>query len=819
MRCPRTNASGSSFDVGIDDGESLVVSQDLQHWLLAASNEGAKLPSPTRSRDEIKHGCRIVIKTLFAFGRMDLSAARLDSVAGTGLDAVPEEPPSEVTIPDHPDDNFRQWLHQLAASPDDELGSTAKMALDASGVLALPRPLNRHCDLPAGGLSDIANRGSPEKLLMTELAQDDLVMLTRITLGQALYMRRESPPDQSQFQRLVLLETGVRVWGQSRLLVTAIGLSAMACGDEHHVETLCFSVGDGELVPVDLNSRPGILDQLGQLSLDPHPGEGMDAFAEKMAECDTDCEPLLVVARDTILDPDFQHALSRLSGSVLVADVQPTGEFRLTRWTAAGQDILQTGKLEETLRKSIANPVIMTSQDLPLFVRTCPPPLRTSITHQKHDSFAYGKSVLSVTKDSRLLLWEQPIGPTDQPLGAIEIDSKLSSRDVWLWHGRRLGAAMKQESWVVLGDQVKHYQLVRIDGEQMRHDRVDLVGIDPSQPVLGFFTTVDDHLIVVQRRQLRRLNLETGEPVGNAMTNFSSEYRGGGFVQVKGHWGRMEYDAGELHFRPIDFPGITLQSRIGAVVPTAHRGPVALDLAKAELVYSTGQREALLGADSQGGHWSVCRVSQDKERVLLRHRHASETDIRLRPFRNVDEKLAIFCLKENQIKFCNTHDWWSMLEPANELVHAANGLQHRFSAMGMSEKGLCLMGRKQRWHLIAVEEFEYLTLRRFDAATRPTGVQSFGPEPLAKFGYQLRRCDLGDGRVAWLDTRGMLHLRDSAQTNEVTLVLGTGVLSGWFSDQTSWGDPFFTGLPSVQYDPNKKRASKEVQTWLKTFNR
>ena len=83
--------------------------------------------------------------------------------------------------------------------------------------------------------------------------------------------------------------------------------------------------------------------------------------------------------------------------------------------------------------------------------------------------------------------------------------------------------------------------------------------------------------------------------------------------------------------------------------------------------------------------------------------------------------------------------------------------------------------------------------------------QSQAPPGMREFTYMTRvpgaRFDLtvagwADGSRAFLDSRGMLHLKSSdPAVPEVTLVLANDRLAGWASDGTAFGPPFFFGDP------------------------
>ena len=92
-------------------------------------------------------------------------------------------------------------------------------------------------ELPMGGFSDIENRGSLDRLLMSELAYDDLTLAVRIALNEALYLRRETPPTTPSLARSILIDVGIRMWGIPRVFATSVALALLATTDRHAVAT------------------------------------------------------------------------------------------------------------------------------------------------------------------------------------------------------------------------------------------------------------------------------------------------------------------------------------------------------------------------------------------------------------------------------------------------------------------------------------------------------------------------------------------------------------------------------------------------------
>jgi hypothetical protein len=78
-------------------------------------------------------------------------------------------------------------------------------------------------------------------------------------------------------------------------------------------------------------------------------------------------------------------------------------------------------------------------------------------------------------------------------------------------------------------------------------------------------------------------------------------------------------------------------------------------------------------------------------------------------------------------------------------------------------------------------------------------------------GYRLKMADLPNGTRAWLDSRGLLHLKAAdAKLTEVTLVLRDGMLSGWIATGEGFGHAYYCGRPNSA--ENTDRSGREVIT-------
>src|SRR5262249_59432658 len=111
--------------------------------------------------------------------------------------------------------------------------------------------------LAVGGVADITNRGPLDRLLLSELAHDDLTLSVRVALNEALYLRREPPMREPPGTLALLLDCGVRLWGIPRVLATAVALPLIA-RDKQHSEVVACRARGKQLQPVGLLSRAGM---------------------------------------------------------------------------------------------------------------------------------------------------------------------------------------------------------------------------------------------------------------------------------------------------------------------------------------------------------------------------------------------------------------------------------------------------------------------------------------------------------------------------------------------------------------------------------
>lgn len=101
------------------------------------------------------------------------------------------------------------------------LAPAAPLVASVLGALALPPRRLAHRELPLGGYTDVTNKGNPEQILPSQFALDEPEFLRRFAERELLYYHREEPHAPRTEELVVVLDQGVRTWGDVRLILTA----------------------------------------------------------------------------------------------------------------------------------------------------------------------------------------------------------------------------------------------------------------------------------------------------------------------------------------------------------------------------------------------------------------------------------------------------------------------------------------------------------------------------------------------------------------------------------------------------------------------
>ena len=363
--------------------------------------------------------------------RHDLT--KLDPLLRTGVEFLTIRPARVPEPQPVPGGSRVPLLRQLEEQGDRELAAIAGVARRLVAMFALPRPAGFPQELPVGGISDITNRGPLDRLLLSELAADDLVLMARLAHHEALYYRRDTPPDDPATQRFILMDSGIHLWGLPRLYALAAALGLKATGGDaaavHRREGRLF-------LPLPLESVADVQASLQSLLPGPDASSALRSFApEASVSCRPDVYFLTVPGpREPVRHAlhDLACRISGAGGRLLVITISRSGALELSVRSPAGTRIAATGWIDPDGimgGPAAAEPPPARDRltDLPAVIRHLdfyqqyPLPFRfPSVPLCQENGFFSAGWHLRVDTLRRLMRWDGDAGP-----GAGEIASGL----------------------------------------------------------------------------------------------------------------------------------------------------------------------------------------------------------------------------------------------------------------------------------------------------------------------------------------------------------------------------------------------------------
>ncbi len=183
----------------------------------------------------------------------------------TGNDLALPLPPSDLS----------EALAKVAERP--RLAGLIRLIDRLDGALSLPPRRLDHDGPQSDGYSDLATRGQPEQILPIQLALEPEEFLRRFAERELLYYHRERPTRPVVQELVLVLDQGVRTWGDVRLALAGATMAlARRAGLRRLAVRLATTGRDGEAVdPATLDAEA-----LGKLleasDLTPNPSWALD---------------------------------------------------------------------------------------------------------------------------------------------------------------------------------------------------------------------------------------------------------------------------------------------------------------------------------------------------------------------------------------------------------------------------------------------------------------------------------------------------------------------------------------------------------------
>ncbi|MGC3961066.1 MAG: hypothetical protein QM813_24990 [Verrucomicrobiota bacterium] len=682
----------------------------------------------------------------------------------TGLDALPKE--VDVELPSA--ERARRLIQEL--SKDRDCGAVARAARELLAAVRLPRRLGEHEQLSLGGVADITNRGPLDRLLLSELAHDDLTLATRVALNEALYLRREPPMREPPGTLALLLDSGVRLWGIPRVLATAVALALIA-RDKQHSQVLSWRAHGKELKSLDLLSRNGLTQHLGTLETDAHPGASLPAFAEAIEE-GARHQSVLITHHDCLDDPEFRRSLAAHPAVPgFVATVDRVGHFELHALPLARRPAICEADLDlaDVFDETTGTSLVRADLDpsLPAIFGIHPLPFLLPIAG-KMDFWHLGMDgfVCATLNDRRLIRFR------DQQTGARILAAELpGGRTVWMDCVDGVVHVIKS---------VASQRPARLLSYPLPDGPLQVVDLVAGEDVLAVHR-YGGVILLIRRTDVRAYALSDGQMVGKVLN--PHRWANGRFFRGEKHYYFAAWDGQMIKFEAIQAVTSLYHATVLIFDREGMEGPFVLLRVGEVLNTATGDQTALkhpintlnfsqTAASRTGHHLAVASRPKDSSGTpsgparMFDLRNGQSFEFRIFPPQDFPGTPGL--------------PVWNVFRVVESLARL--------------DDGLAICGRRGRWRKLTLDS---------DAKLKITELRERGSELLSKVSFTgqpkptqqictLQTAEWPCGSKAFLDNRGLLHLKShDPQLPEISLVLADGEVAAWTSDGFVCGPAFF----------------------------
>ena len=726
----------------------------------------------------------LVLKSLLSVLPRLEEITSLETRELTGLDHLPE-PVEELAEDISHAEAVRSLIFDLSREEESELIGLADVARDLLGILNVPRELSDPEEMPMGGFSDIANQGDLDKLLLTELAQDDEILAVRVALNEALYLRRESPPKNPPRRRRIMIDNGIRLWGIPRAFAHSAAL-ALAANADHHDSIEVFSTDfDSQnknpdvLVENDFRSEEGLIDALTRLDPSPHAAARVVDFLENDdAGENTACDHILITHPNVLADPEFRQLTRKAADKVpfFVVTVNELGELEFLARTGNGERSLQRIQLDldKITREGKKNRLRPKSRKLPI-----DPSLPTILAFEQFPLLLAHSLVEKKT-------WSSENG-----------DVVTLSRGLLFHYERRdRGARLIHDSLVAKG----HCLLAAFEDDQLifsfgesTEPRSIVVDLETGESIVHrysfsqparFAMYLGGAVVFFTRKEAIAVDPFTGEEEHRIELKSKPHLARGRFVQCGSTWFAVSFGSG-ISMTPI---AIDQPSWINYVFDCPLFSVPLVVMRDGRVYQCDGDKNPIVGfTDIEVQALSVLGVIDNGRRLYFRSYDAYR-EVWVYDFEKLERYQGFYPMKDQIVR-----DQESRIPSLRKKIA---GLRiGEFSDLGLLPKS----GGKE---MVIQRKNDFLRLVESDGES--TGHDFyFRATASPATGYKLSKVEFPGGSSAFLDSRGMLHLKSNdGSIPEITFILKDGPrLSGWMSTGEYFGESYFIGdHPSVSID-------------------
>ncbi len=673
----------------------------------------------------------------------------------TGLDAAPEPAALEPTAK-----LVAALLQELAQ--ESEFAGLVRLVHDLMAAISLPR-LSATPDVTAlGGLSDISNRGPLHRLLASELAHDHDVLTLRLAMNEALYLRNEPPAATPLSELIVLVDSGIRLWGAPRVFATAAALALLARVPKHQTAQAFRAQAKG-IATADLTNKAGLTKHLAALELNEHPGSALHQLARDLK--DSQRTDLVVITHGRALEDAAFRLPVKLpdKARVYLVTVDREGHIAMFLATPQGHRLLKEAHVSLSALVTGQAPAIVDPHSrLPAIFQAQPFPfLLVPMELIAEFNLATQNLCAGVSRTGAIWTWESTKkGARQLPLPPVPGTPILFVHDETVWGLLLLTYTPDKLHLVIHGD------------EPIETTDVYVFDDIPCKPTSTFRR--NGLLHVLYKKEADIIDLRTGSLVARAELPSSLEKIGEGFYRRNSMHGILRWN------QKFDLELLRLPPNVGFVRCAFHRegmeGPWIIDAEGNVVQTCTPFTRFKINLEKNG----VPKVSPDGHEIELPS--------------PVKGQHLVVSIKNNLLDHPDAtvaHPWYQ--PPA--APHWS--MRRNFTHIAFTKGGqLALLSGKGRWVTLQLDNrgkaltFHPIEQTDLDHPTR----MPFQPFPAPSFhGATLEAAVWPGGSHAFLDSRGLLHLQSAdLKIPEVSLVLAeSNSIPAWSSDGCLIGPGFF----------------------------
>ncbi|WP_212002883.1 hypothetical protein [Chitinophaga sp. HK235] len=370
---------------------------------------------PHQSNNTIAYTLKKDLSWLYRASKRVADMPALRMLLETSIEQIPA--PLPLTLPPPAATDLLTSLSEY-----EQTAGISRLAKHILAAIHVPMHTHNSGDRSLGGISDITNKGTYDRLLLSELAQDDAVLTARLANNEALYLRREELPSQRKKKVIILIDITLKMWGTPRAFAMA---AALACREQQNKDSAVHTwmMGGHHATAVSLDNRQGVIHALTLLDDRLELAPSLSAFLQERPE---EGECYLITSEQQAQHPALQHILAVHPHPVdFLLTVDRNGAFHCYHYSGGRKKLISQAlfDLNEILFSSSAQ---NSSGKTDHWLKENPP-LRFAITHMKNEPGNHFRKdpkgdscIVSITRDGRVQYRDTFTHHAVQQFGALE---------------------------------------------------------------------------------------------------------------------------------------------------------------------------------------------------------------------------------------------------------------------------------------------------------------------------------------------------------------------------------------------------------------